>query len=124
MAVEQPYVTENPEVRKVEVEKIEEQVDALVSPARPDYAIDLSDDEPLRETRAVMDEQVGPQDPNAVIVPPEGRGEHPKLGVDAPTAEELLASGDADEATAVVDGEVKSGSDAAKAEAKLRDAKS
>jgi len=114
MAVEQPYVTENPEVRKVEVEKVEEKVDALVSPARPDYAIDLSDDEPLRETRAVMDEQVGPQDPNAVIVPPEGRGEHPKLGVDAPTAEELLASGDADEATGVLDGEVVTADEAEK----------
>lgn len=124
MAVEQPYVTENPEPRKVEVDKVEESVDALVSPARPDYAIDLSDDEPLRETRAVMDEQVGPQDPNAVIVPPEGRGTHPKLGVDAPTAEELLSGGDADEVTAVVDGEVKTGKDAEKAEDDLRSKKS
>lgn len=121
---EQQYMTENPEVRKVEVEKNEDQVEARVSPARPDYALDLSDDQPLNETRAVMDEQVGPDHPAAVIVPPEGRGEHPKLGVDAPTPEDLLSSGDADEVTAVVDGEVKSGKDAETAEAKLRADKS
>lgn len=118
---EQNYMTENPEVRKPEVEKIEEAVEARVSPARPDYALDFSDDEPLRETRATLDEQVGPDHPAAVIVPPEGRGTHPTLGVDAPTPEDLFASGDADEASAVVDGEVLTGDDAAKREQELRD---
>jgi hypothetical protein len=110
----QPYTTENPEVRKPQVEKNEDAVEARVSPARPDYALDFSDDQPLSEVRVSLDEQVGPNDPNAVIVPPEGRGVHPKLGVDAPTAEELLASGDADEATGVEDGKVVKSSDAAK----------
>lgn len=109
----QPYTLENPEVRKPEVEKNEDAVEARVSPARPEYILDLSDDANLSESRAVMDQQVGPNDPNAVIVPPEGRGTHPKLGVDAPTAEELLASGDADEATGVLDGEVLTSSEAA-----------
>lgn len=108
----QPYTTENPEVREPEVTKADESVEVLVSPARPDYALDFSDDEPLRESYAQMDQTVGPQDPNAVIVPPEGRGEHPTLGVDAPTPEAALASGDAPEATGVRDGVTMTGSEA------------
>jgi hypothetical protein len=112
----QPHKLENPEVRKPEVEKTEGKVDARVSPARPDYALDFSDDAPLSEARVSLDQQVGPNDPNAVIVPPEGRGEHPRLGVDAPTAEELLASGDAVEATGQEDGKTVTSSEAAKSD--------
>jgi hypothetical protein len=108
----QPHTLENPEVRKVQVDKNEDKVEARVSPARPDYALDLSDDAKLSETRVTVDEQVGPNDPNAVIVPPEGRGEHPKLAVDAPTAEDLLSSGDADEATGQEDGKTVTASEA------------
>jgi hypothetical protein len=114
MPDKQPYTLENPEPRKVEVEKNEDAVEARVSPARPEYALDFSDDVPLSESRVQLDVTVGPTDPNAVIVPPEGRGTHPKLGLDAPTANELLASGDADEATGVEDGKVVTSSDAAK----------
>lgn len=116
MADAQPYVTENPEVREPDVQRSDEKVEVLVSPARPSYAIDLSDHEPLRETRAVMDETVGPQDPNAVIVPPEGRGTHPELGVDAPTPQQLLDSGKATEATGVRDGKVMTASEAEEAD--------
>jgi hypothetical protein len=110
---QQNYTTENPEVRKAEVDVVEEKVEARVSPARPDYALDFSDDEPLRESRAVLDETVGPDHPAAVIVPPEGRGQHPALGL-GPTPQELLDSGDATEATGVEDGKVVTTSEAAK----------
>lgn len=113
---EQNYSTENPPVREPVVEKNEESVDARVSPARPDYAIDLSDDQPLSEVVVSVDEVI--LDPNseyAVIVPPEGRGVHPQLGADAPTPEALFASGDATEATGVVDGKTVTGDEAPKA---------
>jgi hypothetical protein len=115
---EQPYTTENPPVREVTVESNTESVDAQVSPARPDYIIDGGDKVAVSEVTVQLDEQVGPQDPNAVIVPPEGRGVHPNLGiVGEPTPEQLLASGDAVEATGVSDGKVVTSSEAAKAEA-------
>lgn len=110
---EQRYTLENPPVREATVDKVEEQVDAVFSPARPDYALDFSHEEPLRETRAVMDEQVRADSEYAVVVPPEGRGTHPTLGVDAPTPEALLDSGDATEATGVEDGKVVTSSEAA-----------
>lgn len=115
---EQPYTTENPEPREVTVDSNTESVDAQVSPARPDYVIDDGDTVAVSEVRVQLDEQVGPQDPNAVIVPPEGRGTHPNLGiVGEPTPEQLLASGDAPEATGVSDGRVVTSSEAAEAEA-------
>lgn len=109
MATEQPYTLENPEPREVEPERVEEQVDGQVSPAAAlTPHVDLNDGRvDVRETHVQLDQAVGPQDENAVIVPPEGRGQHPELGVfGQPTPEQALASGDAPEATAVVDGEV------------------
>lgn len=101
----QPYVTENPEPRDVTVDVVDEKVDAQVSPARPDYIIDDGDKVVVSETRVALDESVGPNDPNAVIVPPEGRGAHPDLGiVGKQTPEQALASGDASEAEGVLDG--------------------
>jgi len=117
MSEKQNYSTENPEVRKPVVEKNEESVEARVSPARPDYALDLSDDQPLSEVVVSVDEVI--LDPNskyAVIVPPEGRGTHPKLGADGPTVEDQFASGDADETTAVVDGKTVTAADVEKDE--------
>lgn len=97
---EQPYTLENPEPRKVEPDVVDEKIDGQVSPAA-DYVptVDLNEGKvSVSETQVKLDEQVGPQDPNAVIVPPEGRGSHPDLGiVGKPTPEELLASGDAPE---------------------------
>lgn len=113
MPDQQPYVTENPEPREVTVDSVEESVAAQVSPARPDYIIDNGDKVDVRETRVALDEAVGPQDPNAVIVPPEGRGVHPDLGVvGKPTPEQAFASGDAVEATGVLDGETVTASEA------------
>ncbi len=113
----QPYTSENPEPREVGVDRVEEQVDAQVSPARPDFIIDDGDKVTVQETRVTLDKAVGPQDPNAVIVPPEGRGVHPELGVfGKPTPEQVLASGDAPEAAGVVDGKTVKSSEAAKAE--------
>lgn len=119
---EQPYTLENPEPREVEPEVVDEKVAAQVSPARPDFHLDLNGDEvAVSESRVQLDEQVGPNDPNAVIVPPEGRGVHPDLGiVGKQSPEALLASGDAPEATAVVDGEVVTASEA-EAKAKAAD---
>jgi hypothetical protein len=114
---EQNYSTENPEVRKVVVQKNEDSVEPRVSPARPDYALDLSDDQPVSETVVSLDEVVlDPNSPLAVIVPPEGRGTHPQLGADGPTAEEQFASGDAPEATGVLDGKVVTAGDEGAAE--------
>lgn len=112
---DQPYTLENPEPRKVEPEKVEEQIDAQVSPAAEKTAhVDLNEGKVnVYETRVQLDEQVGPQDPNAVIVPPEGRGEHPDLGLfGKQTPEEALASGDAREPEIVVDGRTMSASEA------------
>lgn len=115
---EQPYTTENPEVREVQVEKTQEKVDAQVSPARPDYIIDDGDKVAVHEVRVTLDEQVGPQDPNAVIVPPEGRGttDLPIHALEAKSPEALLASGEAAEAEGVVDGKVVKSSESAKAD--------
>lgn len=111
----QPYVTENPEPRKVEVEHQEVQGSGSVPVYDADPTrLDLSTEYPETETRAQLDETVGPDHPAAVIIPPEGRGTMPKLGLDAPTAEELLASGDADEATGVLDGETLTADEAEK----------
>lgn len=112
---DQPYTLDNPEPRYVEPDVVDEQVDAQVSPAAAlTPHVDLNDGKVnVSETRVQLDTQVGPTDENAVIVPPEGRGEHPDLGiVGKQTPEEALASGDAPEATAVVDGEVVTASEA------------
>lgn len=102
---EQPYVTENPEPRKVEPEVVDEQVDAQANPGQ-EYAatLDLNEGKVnVSESRVAVDEQVAADHPAAVIVPPEGRGEHPDLGIiGKPTPEELLASGDAPEPQPVV----------------------
>jgi hypothetical protein len=106
---DQPYTLENPKPREVDVERVEDQQDAQVSPAAAlTPHVDLNDGKvDVRETRVQLDQAVGPNDPNAVIVPPEGRGQHPELGVfGKQTPEQALESGDAPEATAVVDGEV------------------
>jgi hypothetical protein len=104
----QPYVTENPEPRKpeVEVEEVQGSGSVPVYDADP-TRLDLSTDYPERVSSASMDEVVGPDHPAAVIVPPEGRGDLAPVGFDpeAKTPEEALESGDADEATAVLDGE-------------------
>jgi hypothetical protein len=117
---EQPYTLENPEAREPTSEVVDEKVAAQVSPARPDFHLDLNGDEvTVSESYVQLDETVGPQDPNAVIVPPEGRGVHPDLGIAGKqTPEQMLASGDAPEGTGVVDGEVMTASEA---EQKLAD---
>lgn len=122
----QPYVTENPDVRKPEVEREELQGSGSVPVYDADPTrLDLSTDYPETSVRVSLDEVVGPDHPAAVIVPPEGRGELPVLwGASDKSPLEAIDSGEAPEATAVVDGEVKSGEDAEKAEAKLRDSKS
>lgn len=100
----QPYTTENPEVRKVDVEEKTVQGSGSVPVYDADPTrLDLSTDYPETESHAQLDEVVGPDHPAAVIVPPEGRGVLPKLGL-GPTPEEQFASGDADETTAVLDG--------------------
>lgn len=110
----QPYTTEQPDRRKVEVESAEVQGSGTVPVYEADPTrLDLSTEFPETESRAQMDEVVGPDHPAAVIVPPEGRGSHPRLGVSAPTADELLAAGEADEATGVEDGKVVTSSEAA-----------
>ena len=114
----QPYTTENPDPRKPEVQTEEVTNDAKVPVYEADPTrLDLSPETPDTVTATVrMDVQTAPDHPQAVIVPPEGRGVHPRLGVDAPTAEDRLASGDADEATGVEDGKVVSSSEAAERE--------
>ncbi len=109
MANAQPYTTENPEPRKVEVEKNEVQGSGSVPVYDADPTrLDLSTDYPEQEYRASLDEVVGPDHPAAVIVPPEGRGEHAQavVGLSDKTPQELLDSGDADEASGVLDGKV------------------
>ena len=97
---EQNYTLENPEPRKVEPEVVDEQIDAQANPAA-DYVatVDLNEGKvTVSETQVKLDEQVTADHEAAVIVPPEGRGVHPDLGlVGKPTPEELLASGDAPE---------------------------
>lgn len=97
---EQKYTLENPEPREVEVTVVDEQVDQQASPAA-DYVatVDLNDGKvDVSETYVKLDQQVHADDPNAVIVPPEGRGQHPDLGIAGrQTPEQALASGDADE---------------------------
>lgn len=112
---EQSYTTENPKPREVQVDKVEEQVDAQAFPARPDYALD-SKKVDVHEVRVSLDEQVSADHPAAVIVPPEGRGSNdlPIHKLSAPSPEQLLSSGKADEATAVVDGKEVKSSEAAK----------
>lgn len=111
------YLSENPEPRKVEAERVERDDNVFVSPAHPDFLVDLSPEQPLREHYAQMDEMVGPDHPAAVILPPEGMGTHPVLfGEDLRTAEELLADGDAPEATGVLDGRTMTASEAEDAE--------
>jgi hypothetical protein len=44
---EQPYTPRTPKSARRIVQKNEEKVEPRVSPARPDYALDLSDDEPV-----------------------------------------------------------------------------
>ena len=101
---DQPYTLENPEPRSVEPDVVDEQIDAQASPAA-DYVptVDLNDGKvAVSETQVKLDEQVAADHPAAVIVPPEGRGTHPDLGiVGKPTPEALLASGDADEVEVV-----------------------
>lgn len=100
---DQPYTLENPEPREVTADVVDEQIDGQVSPAA-DYVatVDLNEGKvSVSETYVKLDQQVGPQDENAVIVPPEGRGTHPDLGiVGRQTPEQALASGDADEVAA------------------------
>lgn len=120
MATEQPYTLENPEPRKVEPETVNEQQDAQVSPAAAlTPHVDLNEGKVnVSESYVQLDEQVGPDHPAAVIVPPEGRGVHPDLGIAGkPTPEEALASGDAPEGTGVVDGKVMTASEAEKYQA-------
>ena len=103
------YTLENPEPREVSPEVVDEKVDEQANPAQAlTPTNDLNDGKVVvSETRVTLDEQVAADHPAAVIVPPEGRGEHPDLGiVGKPTPESLRASGDAPAATAVVDGEV------------------
>jgi hypothetical protein len=115
----QPYTLENPEPRKVEVEVNESQGSGKVPVYEADPTrVDLSPDFPERESRLQVDVTVGPDDPNAVIVPPEGRGEHPRLFAGGQTPEEALSSGDAVEATGQEDGKTVTSSEAAKADDK------
>jgi hypothetical protein len=103
----QNVTLENPEVREPTVDSVDEKVTAQVSPAQPDYAVDLNKGKAqVSEKRVVLDETVAPNDPNAVIVPPEGRGttDLPIDVLSQPSPEALLASGDAPEATGVEDG--------------------
>jgi hypothetical protein len=118
----QPYTTENPEVREPEVVREELQGSGSVPVYDADPTrLDLSTDYPETSVTVSLDEVVGPDHPAAVIVPPEGRGEHPQLwGVNDKSPLATLDAGEGDEVTAVVDGEVKSGKDAEKAEADLR----
>jgi hypothetical protein len=105
---DQPYTLENPEPREVEPEVVDEQIDAQANPGAEYVAtVDLNDGKvAVSESRVALDEQVTADHPAAVIVPPEGRGEHPSLGiVGKQSPEAALASGDADEATGVLDGE-------------------
>ena len=116
----QPYTTENPEVRKVEVEQQEVQGSGKVPVYDADPTrLDLSTDYPEQEYRASLDEVVGPDHPAAVIVPPEGRGVHAPavVGLTAKTPQELLDEGEAPEATGVYDGKTLTADEAEKAKA-------
>lgn len=111
----QPYTLENPEAREVEPEVVDEQIDAQANPGAEYVAtVDLNDGKvAVSETYVKLDEQVPADHPAAVIVPPEGRGVHPDLGiVGKQSPEALLASGDAPEGTGVLDGEVVTASEA------------
>jgi hypothetical protein len=119
----QPYVTENPDVREPDVEREELQGSGSVPVYDADPTrLDLSTEYPETSVRVTLDEVVGPDHPAAVIVPPEGRGEHPQLwGVTDKSPLRALDEGEGDEVTAVVDGEVVSGDEAAKREQELRE---
>lgn len=118
---EQNTVLENPEPREVEVSEVAVEQDAQASPAAAlTPHNDLNDGKVVVSEQYVkLDEVVHADHPAAVIVPPEGRGVHPDLGiVGKESPEQALASGSAPEATAVVDGEVVTASEAeAKAKA-------
>ena len=113
----QPYVTENPEVRKPEIEREDiKNSDGSVPVYDADPTrLDLSADQPGESVRVTLDEVVGPDHPAAVIVPPEGRGVPAQLWGDTDKSPlELLDSGEADEATGVLDGETLTAEEAEK----------
>lgn len=124
-STDQQPLLENPEVAETAVEKTEEQVTAQVSPAAPDYENYVGDRDKVdvKEVRISLDTVVtDPSAPEAVVVPPEGRGDLtlPIDSLDAPSAEQLLASGDAPEAKGQVDGVTVTADEAEKAKAEAK----
>lgn len=88
----------NAHVREVDVNTVKEDVPAQVV-AKP---IDASATVPVHEVSVTLDTVItDPSDPLAVQIPDAGRGflDLPIHALDAPTPEQALADGSADEAT-------------------------
>lgn len=108
--------TKVPEAPEQGATVTEESVPAQVSPAVPEYLKQYHPDTvDVSEVSVVLDRPIlDPNSPDAVQVPDEGKGslDLPIHALQQPSVEERFASGDAPEATGVVDGETVTASEA------------
>lgn len=107
-----------PEAPEQGVNTVKEAVPAQVSPATPDYLKQYHPDTvDVHEVSVVLDRPIlDPNDELAVQVPDEGKGslDLPIHALSEGSPEDKFASGDATEATGVVDGEVVTADEAKK----------